>query len=161
MTKNFKLNRTKSSKSNPNRRHNLSSSTPKKRKFVLAPTDKASSNVAAIWKRYYAEVILNEIGVSGHGNNIYCKTNKNFDEITDENTAYTKRWWFNTLVAEPFFSRRNGYAADELTRHEGPATQCRWQLFSTCGSRYSVPLTSILVICNDAIKYQLQKTRLI
>ena len=30
----------------------------------------------------------------------------------------------NTLTAEPFFSRRNCCAADELTRHEGPATQC-------------------------------------
>ena len=34
----------------------------------------------------------------------------------------------NTLTAEPFFSRRNCFAADKLTRHEVPGTQCRWRV---------------------------------
>ena len=33
-------------------------------------------------------MILNEIDVTGHGNKTYCKGNKNFDEIIDENTQY-------------------------------------------------------------------------
>ena len=38
------------------------------KRFILVPIDKASNNVAIICKRY-VEVILNEIGVIGHGNN--------------------------------------------------------------------------------------------
>ena len=37
-------------------------------KFVLVPIDKASNNVAFVCKRYYAEVILQEIGILGTGN---------------------------------------------------------------------------------------------
>ena len=34
-------------------------------------------------------MILNEIGIIGHGNDIHSRANKNFDETIDENTAYT------------------------------------------------------------------------
>ena len=64
------------------------------KKFVIVPIDKASNNVAIICKRYYVEVILNEISVIGTENNTYYKANKNCDEITDENTKYTKRLGF-------------------------------------------------------------------
>ena len=43
-------------------------------------------------KQYYVEVILNEIGVIGHGNNTYCKINKSCDQIIDEKTECTKRF---------------------------------------------------------------------
>ena len=41
--------------------------------FFLVPVDKASNDVFVICKRYYVEVISNEIGVNGHGNNTYSK----------------------------------------------------------------------------------------
>ena len=37
--------------------------------FALAPIDKASNSAVIIHKRCYVEVILNEIGVIGHGHN--------------------------------------------------------------------------------------------
>ena len=40
------------------------------------------------------KVILNEIGVFGHGNNTFCQANESCDEIIDENTEYTKRLGF-------------------------------------------------------------------
>ena len=43
--------------------------------FPVLPIDKAPNNVAVICKRYYVEVILNEIGVIGHVNSAYCKAN--------------------------------------------------------------------------------------
>ena len=61
------------------------------KKFVLFPIDKASNNVAYICKRYYVEVILNEIAVIGHGNNTDCRASESRDEIIDENTKYTRR----------------------------------------------------------------------
>ena len=64
------------------------------KKFVLAPVDKASKKIAIIYKRYYVEVIFNEIDVTGHGNYTYCKPNKSFDDIVDKNTEYTKRLGF-------------------------------------------------------------------
>ena len=41
--------------------------------IVFAPIDKASKNVAIIYKRYYVEVILNELGVTGHGKTLAAK----------------------------------------------------------------------------------------
>ena len=41
--------------------------------IVFAPIDKASKNVAIIYKRYYVEVILNEVGVTGHGKTLAAK----------------------------------------------------------------------------------------
>ena len=43
--------------------------------FSVLPIDKAPNNVAVICKRYYMEVILNEIGVIRHVNSAYCKAN--------------------------------------------------------------------------------------
>ena len=41
--------------------------------------------------RYYVEVMLNETGIIRHRNNTYCKANKSYDEIIDENTEYNER----------------------------------------------------------------------
>ena len=43
--------------------------------FPVLPIDKAPNNVAVICKWYYIGVILNEIGVIGHVNSAYCKSN--------------------------------------------------------------------------------------
>ena len=59
-------------------------------KFVLVPIDKAGNNKAIICKRYYAEVILKEIGEIGTGNSTYYKTSKNIGEIVEENIMYSK-----------------------------------------------------------------------
>ena len=71
-----------------------------KKSLVLVPTDKASNNIAIICKRYYDEVIFNEIGVFGHGNNTYCKANNCCVEIIDESTEYTKRLGFKITDKE-------------------------------------------------------------
>ena len=41
--------------------------------IIFVPIDKASKNVAIIYKQYYAEVILNEAGVIGHGKTLAAK----------------------------------------------------------------------------------------
>ena len=45
-------------------------------------------------------LILNEIGVVGHGNNTYCKANKRCGEIIDGNTEYTKLLDFKVTKKE-------------------------------------------------------------
>ena len=68
-----------------------------KKKFVPVSIDKISNNVAIIYKRYFAEVILNEINVTGHGNNNHCNANKSCDEIIDGNAEYSKRLGFKII----------------------------------------------------------------
>ena len=46
-------------------------------KFVLPLSDKEAKDVAIICKKYYAEVILKELGVTAEGNNTYCKNERN------------------------------------------------------------------------------------
>ena len=53
-------------------------------KYVMTPIDKASSNVSVICKRYYVEVVLNEIGILGDGSDTYEKANRSKEEIIDE-----------------------------------------------------------------------------
>ena len=97
--KNSKLkNRTKPSKSNPILKQIdlISCLEAFQKTLVLAPITKASSKIDVICKRHYVGVILNKIGVIGHENNTYCKANKSFDEIINENTEYAKRLGFKT-----------------------------------------------------------------
>ena len=49
-------------------------------------------------------MILNDIGVIGHGNNTYGKANKSCDEILDENTEYTECFGFKTTEKEKTLS---------------------------------------------------------
>ena len=63
-------------------------------KFVLVPIDKASNNIAIICKRYYVEVILNEIGHIGTGNNTYEKVERSVQDIVEENCAYAEHCGF-------------------------------------------------------------------
>ena len=50
--------------------------------------------------RYYAEVTFKEISVIEHGNNTYCKANKNCAEVAKENTEHTKRLGFKIMEKE-------------------------------------------------------------
>ena len=68
--------------------------------FVFLPTDKATKYIAIVCKLYYVELILNEIGVIGHGKNTCCKANESCDEILDENTEYTKRLGYKITEKE-------------------------------------------------------------
>ena len=60
-------------------------------KYVMTPIDKASSNVSVICKRYYVEVVLNEIGILGDGSDTYERANRSKEEIIDDNRIYSER----------------------------------------------------------------------
>jgi len=82
----------------------------------MTPIDKASSNVAVICKRYYAEVVLKEIGILGHGSETYEKADRSKDEIIDDNRIYSEKlgyelsekekdlptmYWFPKMLKNP------------------------------------------------------------
>ena len=69
-------------------------------KYVMVPIDKAANNVAVICKRYYAEVILREIGVLGDGCETYTRTDKSKDEIIAENAEYAERLGYTLTEKE-------------------------------------------------------------
>ena len=70
------------------------------KKYVLVPIDKAANNVAFICKKYYVQVILNEIGILGSGSPTYAKAEKNTDEIIEENCLYAKHRGFEVKEEE-------------------------------------------------------------
>ena len=55
------------------------------KQFVVVPIDKASNNLAIICKRYYAEVLLKEIGRLGGVSETYVPANLTLDEILHDN----------------------------------------------------------------------------
>ena len=59
--------------------------------FVVVPIDKDANNVAFICKRYYVEVILKEIGISGVENETCIRIDREKDEIVNENVGFSKR----------------------------------------------------------------------
>ena len=69
-------------------------------RYVLVPIDKAANNVAIICKRFYAEVILKEIGIIGEGNNTYEKAGKSEAEVIDENVHYAAHLGFKVTDRE-------------------------------------------------------------
>ena len=60
-------------------------------KFVVVPIDKASNNVSVICKKFYIEVILKEIGVTGEGNATYQTSDLTKDDIVQNSISYTKK----------------------------------------------------------------------
>ena len=62
--------------------------------------NKTWSSVAIIHWRYFAEVLLKKIGVIIHGNKTYCKANKSFDGLKNENIKYNKRMGFKVTTKE-------------------------------------------------------------
>ena len=58
------------------------------RQFVIAPIDKASGNVAFICKRFYAEVLVRELGLrEGYSNNTYINISQNPNDIIGEHVT--------------------------------------------------------------------------
>ena len=60
-------------------------------KFVIVPIDKASNNVAIVCKKYYAEVLLREVGKIGGESTTYVETDKALDEIIHEDLLNVER----------------------------------------------------------------------
>jgi len=61
------------------------------KKYVLVPIDKAANNVAIICKKYYVDVILNEIDSITSQTDTYSPSHKSKDEIMFDNIEYSKR----------------------------------------------------------------------
>ena len=60
-------------------------------KYVMVPIDKASNNVAFICKRYYAQVLLEELGLLGNPSPTYTKINQQTpDNIISQHTNELK-----------------------------------------------------------------------
>ena len=70
------------------------------RNYVLVPIDKAANNIAIVCKRYYVEVILNEIGIIGAGNSTYSKVERTEQEIVDENVRESEAFGFGVTDKE-------------------------------------------------------------
>jgi len=60
--------------------------------YVIAPIDKAASNVAFTCKRFYAQTLVNELGFSSNGgDNTYKQINQTPDLIIDKHKKELKR----------------------------------------------------------------------
>ena len=59
--------------------------------FVLAPIDKASGNVAVICKRFYAEVLVKELGLEGPTSDTYELVQKNKGDIVESHVKHLKQ----------------------------------------------------------------------
>ena len=52
--------------------------------FVLVPADKAANNVIVVWKKYYIETLIKELGINTTNispNSTYIPSTDSFDEI--------------------------------------------------------------------------------
>ena len=60
--------------------------------YVIAPIDKATGNVALICKRFYADVLVKELGLKGDKSNTYELVKKNSSSVikTNKKDLYNK-----------------------------------------------------------------------
>ena len=56
--------------------------------FVVVPIDKASNNLAVVCKKYYAEVILKEIGKLGSDSETYVTSDKSKADVIHDDCLY-------------------------------------------------------------------------
>ena len=60
-------------------------------KFAVVSIDKASDNFAFFCQRFYAQVLINELGLNDVSNiTTYMKAIKLVDKIVSENTSFLK-----------------------------------------------------------------------
>ena len=59
-------------------------------KFVLVPIDKAANNIAIIFKRFYIEKLLFEIGLLNTPSETYKLSSRNADEVINTNIDLCK-----------------------------------------------------------------------
>ena len=61
-------------------------------KYVITPIDKATSNVAFICKRFYAQILVNELGIaSSNSDQTYNKINQNKEKLIKKHQKDLKR----------------------------------------------------------------------
>ena len=60
-------------------------------RFVIAPIDKATGNVAFICKRFYASVLVNELGLAGQSSGTYIKCKNNLDRLVSKQASDLKK----------------------------------------------------------------------
>ena len=60
------------------------------KRFVIAPIDKATGNISLICKRFYAEVLVNELGLKGEGSATYTSVRKKSDKIVSQHKKDVK-----------------------------------------------------------------------
>ena len=96
-------------------------------KYVIVPIDKASNNVAFICKRYYASVILKELGILGSATSTYTPVeDKTPEDIIGQHKADLKRD-FNITVEDSMSSLPDIYWTPRL--HKNPV-KCRFIIAS-------------------------------
>ena len=87
-------------------------------KFVLVPIDKASNNIAFICKRFYAKVLLEELGLIGASTSTYTKIDDRLpNDIIQQHTAELKQK-FNITVGEDMSTLPDIYWIPKL--HKNP-----------------------------------------
>ena len=87
-------------------------------KYVLVPIDKAANNVAFICKRFYAEVLLKELGILGTSTSTYTKIeDKTPDEIVTQHQSELKNQ-FNISVSKDMLTLPDIYWLPKL--HKNP-----------------------------------------
>ena len=64
------------------------------RKFVLVPADKAANNVIVVCKKYYLEVVLNELNTT----NTYERVNRDCAQVVNEHLRFSTN---NAVIVEP------------------------------------------------------------
>ena len=64
------------------------------RKFVLVPADKAANNVIVVCKKYYLEVVLNELNTT----NTYERVNRDCTQVVNEHLRFITN---NAVIVEP------------------------------------------------------------
>ena len=57
---------------------------------MITPIDKATGNIALICKRFYAEVLVNELGFKGEGPATYTFVRKTDDKIVGQHKKVFK-----------------------------------------------------------------------
>ena len=87
-------------------------------KYVIVPIDKASNNVAFICKRFYANVLLKELGLIGQESATYCQVHdQDIDSVVTQHCADLKNK-FNITVPTDMCSLPDIYWTPKL--HKNP-----------------------------------------
>ena len=113
-------------------------------KFVMTPIDKASGNIAFICKRFYAKVLMKELGIDSPSNAspTYKKINKDPNVIIENHTKYLSNM-FKINVEDEFKSLPKIYWLPKL--HKSPI-KFRFIIAASTNSikPLAKPITSIL-----------------
>ena len=65
------------------------------RKFVIVPIDKASNNISIVCKRFYIQKLLTEVGVPGDTSSTYKLSERNPEDIIDDNSVVCEQFGLN------------------------------------------------------------------